>query len=338
MTRNISENSEDSLETQEKVATDEQPSTIAHDGKKIDTLFKNMPEKMSKTALMEELGFNRNSYNLMITKEKYPIGLKGLIKLAEIFKCDILDIVKDDIQDDIDSIKFEDFRDKAEMNARLLELEKKYNGRQALLTVFPSHIHRSNGEGSERRRFLYSKDIDNVEIYSYLSILEFAFSPFSKRTKEQKINDVKSALERTHVKNCIYIMDEDFFANSGAECEIVGKKHDGYVLVLPPVPKYGIWKIRSPKLISKLLDFFGHSHVHSLPRTLKLLIILLDSLEKDHSLIEFAKNLAINESSFYKPIMDSVSPNLREQIERLELSNPTPSERIKGVLEREVKI
>lgn len=250
-----------------------------------------------------------NAYTKVITNGT-GLGLQGLITLSCELECGIFDIVKDEYKNYVPKIDFLQFEDEKALNIYIHQQEIVHKGRTTILRRFPDSIY--CGENIDRYNYL-TQCATNYEIYTLIAILEFAFSPFSLVTKEEKIQQLDCIINgRNSIKNHIYVMDDRIFSQWSAECELLG---DELLIIIAPLHKHAIFVIKSPELVKKMNAIVDNKdNLHFEKRTLKLLHILRNSINDDDGLIEFTLSLQQKKSYFYKPTLAFLSPALKAQV------------------------
>lgn len=289
-----------------------------YDGSEIDRLVS--LNDIDKDLVSKTLGYgegSKNAYSRLI-QQKAPIGLHGLLNLADLLGVEIFDILQSKYKAKIASVKLHRFKNRSELSKFYYELEKAYGGRTALLNSFPSMLYNPEEDSVDsdvqnaRYEFLMCNDhIKNQEYYPIRSVLNFGFSDFSsillKKQKIHVLNQFISAYENASDDKKVVVFTDDaqqklVCSQFAADCEILG---DELLVITAPFYSNAVITIKSTRLVKDLRADFAKSSKRKMKdeRVIKMLKILLEVMEKDGSVHDYVRLLKEKESSFYEPVL-----------------------------------
>ena len=294
---------------------------VVHDGDKIKKLLE--VKGFTKKNLTDRLGYSKNSINAYnsVIKEISPIGVHGLSIVADLLDVEIFDILKDEYKTRISSVKLIEFTSHSELNEFLHNEEKKNKGRIAIFNSFPGMIYYPEDGRARRDRydFLTRSSSINTEYYPIGSLLNFGFSHFPIFSDEDKIKAIKNFIDAhdKRISNHVYIIanaDKFTYSPFAADCEILG---DDYLLITAPFYQNAIFSIRSVEVVGRIKHTIEEQRENIIysTKTLKMLRILSDCMEKENNIIDFMVKLKKEKSAFFKIIINVLSDKLKAKVQ-----------------------
>lgn len=291
-----------------------------HDGKKIKKI---VDEKGFKPIdVITAIGYakgNKNAYT-RLTDGDSALGVRGLSNLAEFLGLDVFDLLQDEYKNKIANASLVRFSNTSELNRFLYSYEQEYKGRTAVFNSFPSLLYYADLDQARLARYGYltKHGINNHEYYPLRSILNFGFSEFSIFSKDQKIKILREFIGSFDLSanfRVFVVVDGDDFIYSpfASDCEILGNE---VLIISAPFYQNSLLVIKSANTVDDILDsmFCNRERIMDENRVKKMLMILLQCLEKGADLMHFITALKQNQSRFYEYVMNVVSDDIKKQL------------------------
>lgn len=283
------------------------------------------PEKLSNLMNLTE----RTVYRRFSDENITPLAAHEFFSILEAIKGENLlaydFIPENDIEGVCKSgtafIEIKKFNDHNGVDQYLSSLEK--NGRIVALSKFPSNIYLSTPckpESSERLKAYKNYKNWNVEYYPISSLIDFAFSPSSLFSGQEKISilekvDQYFSLSRTN--QLYFYTDEELGIVSRTELEIILSRKQ---IVFEIPTKYTLIVMEHPLLVDELNEYFLDtlkSTINNLDSKIvlsNLKLCLKENGEETESLLRFYNLCNMENKKIGEAIFHSLSPFIKEKI------------------------